>query len=86
MYDLEPTDEQKVLLRAVKRKGDFIAKLCDTAYYSQLLRRPIAGFQEHIQDQLDTLEREGLIGHDKTVRGTPAKYFLTPKGLRILGE
>ena len=85
MYDLEPTDEQKALLRWVKTKGDFVARMCDTAYYLQLLRRPIAGFQD-LQDQLDTLEREGLIGHDKAERGTPAKYFLTPKGLRLLGE
>ena len=86
MYDLEPTDEQKVFLRWVRSKGDFVARLCDTAYYSQLLRRPITGFQEHIQVQLDTLEREGLIGHDKAQRGTAAKYYLTPKGLRLLGE
>jgi predicted transcriptional regulator len=86
MYDLEPTDEQKVFLRAVNSKGEFVARLCDTAYHKQISGRPIAGFQEHIQDQLDTLEREGLIGHDKAQRGRPAKYYLTPKGLRLLGE
>jgi DNA-binding HxlR family transcriptional regulator len=86
MYDLEPTEERKIILRAVRDRGDFVARLCDSAYYSQILRRPMAGFQEHIQDQLDTLEREGLIGHEKAQRDIPAKYFLTPKGLRLLGE
>ena len=85
MYDLEPTDEQMAMLRFVRKNGEFAARMTDEVYYRQISGRPIKGAQ-HFQELLDSVEREGLIGHEKAQRGTPAKYYLTPKGLRILGE
>jgi hypothetical protein len=85
MYDLEPTDEQLAMLRFIRKNGEFAARMTAEAYYRQISGRPINGAQ-HFQAVLDSVEREGLIRHDKAERGTPAKYFLTPKGLRLLGE
>ncbi|HEV2971313.1 MAG TPA: hypothetical protein VGY55_15165 [Pirellulales bacterium] len=85
MYDLEPTDEQLAMLRFIRNNGEFAARITAEAYYRQISGRPIKGAQL-FQELLDSVERDGLIEHNKAERGTPAKYYLTPKSLRLLGE
>jgi hypothetical protein len=85
MYDLEPTDEQMAMLRFVHKNGEFAARMTNEVNCRQISGRPIKDAQ-HFQELLDSVEREGLIAHERAQRGTPAKYYLTPKGLRILGE
>jgi hypothetical protein len=84
MYDLEPTDEQKAFLRWVRDKGEFVAKMTVEAYYLEIRGRPIRGFHL-LKDQLDTLERHGLIELDRP-KGRAAEYRLTPQGARLLDE
>ena len=85
MYDFELTDEQRAILRFVQR-GGFLATVCIEGVGIREIPDLLIKGRQQFQNQIDTLEREGLIRHDKDERGTLADYHLTPKGLRLLGE
>jgi hypothetical protein len=85
MYDFELTDEQRAILRFVHKGGFLVTGSMEGASIREIPDLLIKD-RRRFQNQIDTLEREGLISRDKAERGTLADYFLTPKGLRLLGE
>jgi hypothetical protein len=85
MYDIELTDEQRAILRFIHRGGCLATVIIEGARIREIPGLLIEGRQQ-FQNQLDSLELKGLIGRDKAERGGLADYYLTPKGLRRLGE
>jgi hypothetical protein len=85
MYDFELTDNQKAILRFIQRGGYLGTVWIEGVGIREIPDLLIKGRQQ-FQNQIETLERGGLIRRDKDERGTLADYYLTPKGLRLLGE